>query len=43
MGYLLDFSMVRHRISAISDETPKAETKPSQNKVISVAPLKIGL
>jgi len=37
----LDLLMVRHRSSAISDETPKAETKPSQNKVISVTPVKL--
>jgi hypothetical protein len=33
--------MVRQRSRAISDETPKAEAKPSQNKVISVTPLKL--
>jgi hypothetical protein len=35
--------MVRHRRRAISDETPKAETKPSQNKVTSLSPSEIGL
>jgi hypothetical protein len=33
--------MVRQSSRAISDETPKAETKPSQNKVMSVSPLKL--
>jgi hypothetical protein len=35
--------MFRHSSSAISDETLKAETKPSQNNVMSVTPSKIGL
>jgi hypothetical protein len=32
--------MVRQRSRAISDETPKAEAKPIQNKVISVTLVK---